>query len=110
MARMVIAYNEKVQAGLDASREAGGNIYEPEQDLVDHVTEFRDRTTEAAAEKAGTDFGVAEPEALIDDFVATMQKWKDLLADVDRTDEDALTELAMQEIFNKIDASTYGVN
>lgn len=110
MARMVIAYNEKVQAGLDASREAGGNIYEPEQDLVDHVNEFRDRTTEAAAEKAGADFGVAEPQALIDDFVATMEKWKDLLADVDRTDEDALTALAMKEIFNEIDASTYGVN
>ncbi|MBK0327880.1 C4-dicarboxylate TRAP transporter substrate-binding protein [Rhodobacteraceae bacterium F11138] len=110
MARMVIAYNEKVEAGLQASREAGGNVYEPEQDLADHVAEFRDRTSAVAAEKAGTDFGVAEPEALISDFEATMQKWADLLADVDTTDEDALTALAMQEIFSKIDASTYGVN
>lgn len=110
MARMVITYNEKVQAGLDASIAAGGNVYEPEQDLVDHVTEFRDRTRQSAAEKAGTDYGVAEPEALIDDFVATMEKWQTLLADVDTTDENALTALAMQEIFAKIDASTYGVN
>ncbi|MEP3328872.1 C4-dicarboxylate TRAP transporter substrate-binding protein [Sedimentitalea sp.] len=110
MARMVIAYNEKVDAGLEASKAAGGNVYEPEQDLVDHVTEFRDRTTKAAADKAGTDYGVAEPQALIDNFVATMTKWQDLLAEVDTTDEDALTALAMQEIFNKIDASSYGVN
>ena len=110
MARMTIAYSEKVQAGLDASKEAGGNIYEPEQELLDHVTEFRDRTAEGAVDKAGTEYGVAEPQALIDDFAATMDRWKDLLADVDTTDEDALTELAMQEIFSKIDASTYGVN
>lgn len=110
MARMVIAYNEKVNAGLEASKEAGGNVYEPEQDLADHVAEFRDRTSAAAAEKAGTDFGVAEPDALIEDFETTMQKWIDLLADVDPADEDALTELAMQEIYSKIDASTYGVN
>lgn len=109
MARMVIAYNEKVQAGLDATREAGGNVYEPEEDLAAHVAEFRDRTTAAAVETAGTQFGIAEPQALIDDFVATMEKWEGLLADVDRTDEDALTELAMQEIYSKIDAETYGV-
>lgn len=109
MARMVIAYNEKVEAGLQASKDAGGNVYEPEDDLADHVAEFRDRTSAAAADKAGSDFGVAEPEALISDFEGTMQKWNDLLADVDTTDEDALTELAMQEIFSKIDAATYGV-
>ena len=32
-----------------------------------------------------------------------------MLADVDTTDEDALTDLAMQEIFSKIDPATYGV-
>ncbi|MCO6381539.1 MAG: C4-dicarboxylate TRAP transporter substrate-binding protein [Vannielia sp.] len=110
MARIVIAYGSKVDAGLEASKAAGGNVYEPEQDLADHVAEFRDRTTAAAVEKAGTDFGVADPEALIGDFQATMQKWTDLLADVDPTDEDALTALAMQEIFSKIDPATYGVN
>lgn len=110
MARMVIAYGKKVDAGLEASKAAGGNVYEPEQDLADHVAEFRDRTSSSAAEKAGTDFGVADPEALISDFEKTMQKWSDLLANVDTSDENALTELAMQEIFSKIDATTYGVN
>ena len=110
MARIVLAYNGKVQNGLEASKAAGGNVYEPEADLVAHVTEFRERTTAAAAEKAGTDFGVAEPQALIDDFVAKMEKWQTLLAGVDATDEDVLTDLAMREIFAKIDASTYGVN
>lgn len=110
MARMVIAYGKKVDAGLEAAKAAGGNVYEPEEDLAQSVAEFRDRTSAAAAEKAGTDYGVAEPEALISDFEQTMQKWQDLLADVDRTDEDALTELAMKEIYNKIDPETYGVN
>ncbi len=108
MARMVIAYTAKVEAGLEAAKAAGGNVYEPEQDLADHVAEFRARTSASAAEKAGTDFGVAEPEALIGEFEATMQKWQDLLAGVDTSDEDALTALAMTEIFDKIDPATYG--
>ncbi len=109
MARIVIAYNTKVDAGLEASKAAGGNVYEPEADLAAHVAEFRDRTSASASTKAGADFGVAEPEALINDFVETMQKWADLLAAVDTTDEDALTALAMQEIFSKIDPASYGV-
>ncbi|UIJ73422.1 C4-dicarboxylate TRAP transporter substrate-binding protein [Aurantimonas sp. HBX-1] len=109
MARMVIAYGKKVDAGLEAAKAAGGNVYEPEEDLAANVAEFRERTSSAAAEKAGTDFGIAEPEALISDFELTMQKWQELLADVDTSDEDALTDLAMQEIYSKIDAETYGV-
>ncbi|MFD1910908.1 C4-dicarboxylate TRAP transporter substrate-binding protein [Halodurantibacterium flavum] len=109
MARMVIAYSEKADAGLQASLAAGGNVYEPEADLAEHVAAFRDRTSADAAEKARTDFGIAEPEALIGDFQDTMQKWQELLADIDPEDEDALTALAMQEIFSKIDAATYGV-
>ena len=109
MARMVIAYAEKVEGGLEAAKAAGGNVYEPEEDLAASVAEFRDRTSAAAAEKAGSDFGIENPEMLITEFVDTMQKWQGLLADVDRTDEDALTELAMQEIYSQVDAETYGV-
>jgi len=39
-----------------------------------------------------------------------MEKWQGLLADVAPDDEDALTELAMQEIYSKIDPATYGVD
>ena len=39
-----------------------------------------------------------------------MTKWEELLDGVDTTDEDALTALAMQEIFSKIDPATYGVD
>ncbi|MEG3661963.1 C4-dicarboxylate TRAP transporter substrate-binding protein [Celeribacter halophilus] len=108
MARIVIAYNAKVDAGLAASIAAGGNVYEPEQDLVDHVTTFRAKAAEGAIEKAES-AGVADPEALIGDFQDTMQKWADLLAEIEPTDEDALTALAMEEIYSKIDPATYGV-
>ncbi|KIN70554.1 TRAP-T family transporter, DctP (Periplasmic binding) subunit [Sulfitobacter noctilucae] len=110
MARIVIAYGNKVEEGLAASKAAGGNVYEPEQDLAEHVAEFRDRASASAVEKAGTDYGLSDPEGVIGDFEATMQKWSDLLDGVDPKDEDALTEIAMKEIFSKIDASTYGVN
>lgn len=110
MARMVIAYNAKVEEGLQASMDGGGNVYEPEEDLAASVAEFRDRTSAAAAEKAGSEYDIDTPGKVIADFEATMQKWQDLLANVDPTDEDALTEIAMREIYSKIDPVTYGVD
>lgn len=109
MARIVIAYAEKVENGLEASREAGGSIYEPEEDLFAHVAEFRDRTSASAADKAGSEYGIEEPEALISAFENKMQEWADLLAEIDTSDEDAITALAMREIFDEIDPATYGV-
>ena len=54
-------------------------------------------------------YGVEDGEALIADFVSYMDKWADLIASVDRTDENALAALAMQEIYDEIDPATYGV-
>ena len=110
MARMVIAYNANVDAALEAALAAGGNVYEAEDDLLASVEAFRDRMLEEIYDIARDDFGIANSEEVVDDFIATMEKWKELLADVDPTDEDALTALAMQEIYANIDPETYGVN
>ena len=110
MARMVIAYNTNVANALEVAAAAGGNIYEPEDDLMASVEAFRERMITSINDIARDDFEIANADEVVEDFLATMAKWKDLLADVDPSDEDALTEIAMREIYANIDPETYGVD
>lgn len=110
MARLAIGYNASADAALVSAKEKGNTIYEPEQDLADSVAAFREQALANVYDLAASKYGIADPKTLIDDFRATMDKWQTLLATVDRQDEDALTALAMQEIYADLDPSSYGVN
>ena len=50
------------------------------------------------------------PESLIDRFEKTHDKWQQLLANVDRDDTDTLKKIFHDQIFGKIDVSTYASN
>lgn len=110
MARIVIAYNTNVANALEKAAAAGGNIYEPEADLMASIEAFRERTLATINDTARDSFGIENADEVVSDFVSAMERWKELLADVDPMDEDALTEIAMREIFSKIDPATYGVD
>ena len=51
-----------------------------------------------------------DAEPLIKDFVVRLNRWKGLLATVNRKDHAALSALLEREIFSKIDVNTYGMN
>ena len=109
MSRMMINYIGQADAALVAAAELGDQIHEPEADLIASVEDFRARAQERAATTAEETYGVEDGEALISDFIGYMTKWEELLSSVDRTDEDALTALAMQEIYSELDPAAYGV-
>jgi TRAP-type transport system periplasmic protein len=109
MARMNINFLQRAEDALDEARAKGNNIYEPEEDLAASAAAFRATALDMAYERAESVYGLDNGKEVLDDFRATYDKWEDLLADVNRTDEDALTELAMQEIYSKLDPATYGV-
>lgn len=109
MSRMIINYVESAESKLELAQQKGNNVYQPGDDLLASAEEYRANSIESAYNTAEKTYGLSNGKAVIDDFIATYEKWGKLLADVDRTDEDALTELAMREIYSKIDASTYGV-
>ncbi|MBT2785162.1 MULTISPECIES: C4-dicarboxylate TRAP transporter substrate-binding protein [unclassified Halomonas] len=108
MTRMIVQYLGASEAALEEAASHGNNIYEPEEDLMASVEAFRDEALANVYDKARDEYGVEDPEALIDDFIATYAKWDALLSDVDREDEDALAKLAMEEIYNKLPAD-YGI-
>nr|WP_298965020.1 C4-dicarboxylate TRAP transporter substrate-binding protein [uncultured Halomonas sp.] len=108
MTRMIVQYLGASEAALEEAASHGNNIYEPEEDLMASVEAFRDEALANVYDKARDEYGVEDPEALIDDFIATYEKWDALISEVDREDEEALAELAMQEIYNKLPAG-YGI-
>lgn len=109
MARMNINYIKRAESALEEAKAKGNNIYQPEADLMKSVTDFREKALGDVYKKAKETYGLENPKEVIDDFRATWAKWEKLLADVDRNDEDALTELAMKHIYADLDPSTYGV-
>ncbi|OWV30100.1 C4-dicarboxylate TRAP transporter substrate-binding protein [Halomonas campaniensis] len=108
MTRMIVQYLGASEAALEEAASNGNNIYEPEEDLMASVEAFRDEALANVYDKARDEYGVEDPEALIDDFIATYEKWDALISEVDREDEEALAELAMEEIYNKLPAD-YGI-
>ncbi|MFJ5538188.1 C4-dicarboxylate TRAP transporter substrate-binding protein [Vreelandella titanicae] len=108
MTRMIVQYLGASEAALEEAASQGNNIYEPEEDLMASVEAFRDEALANVYDKARDEYGVEDPEALIDDFIATYEKWDALISEVDREDEEALAELAMEEIYNKLPAD-YGI-
>lgn len=108
MTRMIVQYLKMDKSSLAEAAEKGNNIYEPEKDLRQSAENFRDSAIVEIYDIAQERYGIEEPQPLIDDFLATFQKWEDLLSEVDRKDEEALANLAMREIYNKLD-DDYGI-
>lgn len=108
MTRMIVQFLNASETALEEAAAHGNNIYQPEEDLMASVEAFRDEALANVYDKARDEYGVEDPEALIDDFIATYEKWDALISEVDREDAEALAELAMEEIYNKLPAD-YGI-
>ncbi|WP_235039674.1 C4-dicarboxylate TRAP transporter substrate-binding protein [Vreelandella profundi] len=108
MTRMIVQFISASESAIEEAKELGNNVYEPEADLMDSVVAFREQALANVYDKARDEYGVEDPEALIDDFLRTYEKWQELLEGVDRSDEAALAQLAMDEIYSKLPAD-YGI-
>nr|WP_319391399.1 C4-dicarboxylate TRAP transporter substrate-binding protein [uncultured Cohaesibacter sp.] len=109
MSRMVINYVKRADEALEEAKEKGNTVFEPADDLRQSVEAFREEALNAAYQTGTEKFGLSNSKEVIDDFRATVTKWENLLASVDTDDEDALTELAMKEIYGDLDPASYGV-
>lgn len=109
MARMNINYIAASERALDEAAAKGVSVYEPDADLMASIEQFRAEAVDRVYVTAAETYGLTNGAEVIDAFRATMDKWTALLADMDRTDEDALTALALREIYDRLDPATYGV-
>ncbi|WP_152208694.1 C4-dicarboxylate TRAP transporter substrate-binding protein [Marinobacter changyiensis] len=108
MTRMTVQYINNADASMEEAISKGSNVYEPSEDLTASVDAFRAKALTDIYDTARDRHGIEDPEALIDDFLETYDKWVDLVSKVDRNDEEALAELAMREIYSKL-PTDYGI-
>ncbi len=89
----------------------GVTIHTPDPEVQQSVFDFAATEGRKSAIEQGRErFGIEDPEGLVDRFLATYEKWTGLLADVDRTDNAAMTALLKSELYDPIDVASYGVN
>lgn len=109
IARLAINYTRRANEALEEAEAKGNTIHEPSDELMESVEAFRENAIEDVYAAAEEKYGLENGEEVIDSFRATYDKWEDLLADVDVTDEDALTALLQDQVYSKIDEESYGV-
>jgi hypothetical protein len=54
-------------------------------------------------------YGIEDAGKRIDTFQGLIEKWRGLIAEVDKADVEAVTALYKREIWDKIDAETHGM-
>ncbi|WP_010138896.1 C4-dicarboxylate TRAP transporter substrate-binding protein [Oceanicola sp. S124] len=109
LARMEIGYEQQGNEGLEGARAQGVNVGAPEADLAaaldSYNTSFLQDLPAAAAER----FRIAQPEAILAEFMEKQDAWKARLAEVDIQDQEVIIALLEEHIFSKVDIATYGM-
>ncbi|MBJ6128128.1 C4-dicarboxylate TRAP transporter substrate-binding protein [Microvirga splendida] len=109
LARLQISYDELVQKNLDAAKAAGKAIIPPPADLQQSYDKFVADGIGGMAD-IGKRAGIQTFDKSVQELSSLMQKWEGLLAKANRKSEDELTQLLRREIYDKLDASKYGLN
>lgn len=89
------------------AEESGIQFVEPSADLLAMNEEFL-QTYLAALPSRLTERGIADAEQKLDRLLALIEKWEGLFDNIDTSDRDAVVDLRMQEIWDKVDFDTYG--
>ncbi len=110
MARMQIHYDKEAEAALEKAKEAGVTLIEPGESLQKAYDDWVAGGVGGMADIARDTHGIEDPEALYARFRPYVEKWEGLLETVDRHDEEALTALIRENLFDPIDVSSYGMN
>jgi len=109
LARHRVEFDSDVDVAVEAAQAAGMKIHEPDQALRDALAEFV-VADEAVLIENATERGVENPEAILADYKRIIDRWAEMLDGVDRTDVDTLAALAKSEIYDPLNAETYGLD
>lgn len=109
LARSQVAYHVGVDAALKGSTERGLKVSAPTQEMKDALRDFQASVAKGLPGKAVATRGIEDPTDVLNEFVALEQKWQKLVADVDRTDSDAVAAILKTNLYDKIDPNTFGV-
>jgi len=107
-AHMSWTYHESAAKVLEAAEARGTNIHEPSSATIEAMQAFVRADHEKIAAQYQETYGVANAKEMAAEFMPVLDRWHDLVADVESMTD--LEEVYWNEIYSKIDPSTYGMN
>ncbi|PRX10778.1 UNVERIFIED_ORG: TRAP-type C4-dicarboxylate transport system substrate-binding protein [Martelella mediterranea] len=109
-AASMIDYGKRVDAAWETSKKDGVALNAPTAEDEQALAAFKEKFVANLPQMEMDKRGISDPTELIDEMQASMEKWKKLLAGIDRNNVDQVTQLLDEQIFDKVDVNTYGVN
>ncbi|MHA6688094.1 TRAP transporter substrate-binding protein DctP [Mesorhizobium sp. A556] len=109
-ARSMIAQVASVEEAWEAARAANIRLVEPEPEALERLKAFQEKFLAELPKTTMEKRGVEDPTDVINSMIELQAKWKKLLSEINAKDEAAVTALLDREIFDKIDAETYGMD
>lgn len=103
-----VAYVAAGDAAIEESPQHGVTVVQPSADIQKSIQNYVADAREMALKEGNERFKLKDTEGLISRFEATYAKWGKLLENVDKKDAQALTAVLKENLYNKIDAKTYG--
>lgn len=101
-------YHQREAEVLDRARdELGIEIHTASRELSEATREFVRDDMDAIARYYKKTYDVDNGAELLEDFRPVLEKWVELMKDVDSQEE--LAELYWQEVFSKVDPSSHGM-
>ncbi|WP_417210529.1 C4-dicarboxylate TRAP transporter substrate-binding protein [Antarctobacter sp.] len=110
-ARAQIYYNEAAERSIREAQELGHQVVEPGESLKKGLQDWIDAGVGNMAGVATNTYGVQDPEALFASFMPYVEKWGALVRGMENpNDEDALTKLFLDNMYNNIDPATFAMD
>ncbi len=111
--RSALMYLDNSQKAIDQGEsDHGMEFIQVDPALMEKHVNFVASDSAALVSMAQEQYGVSEELAvdLIDTFKAIVAEWEKKLEGVEMTDKDTLTKLFVEDIYKKVDVSTFGMN
>lgn len=96
-------------AVLAAAPEDGIEVLQPSPEMAALKDEFVEQDMANMEQMALDTYGIEDAGERIARFRGLIDKWREMLADVDTTDVAAITAIYKSEIWDKVDADVYGM-
>lgn len=107
-AHMTWSYLAQQERDLTDATEKGVAVSEADPALMTELAHFIETDQQVVAELFAENYGIENAAQMQEAFRPYLEKWIDLLQDVDDADE--LTEVYWDEIYSKLDPSAYAMN
>jgi TRAP-type mannitol/chloroaromatic compound transport system substrate-binding protein len=101
-------YQESSDVALAESGDHGVTISKPDEDLQASLDSFLETAVEPMAFETAITLGAPDAEGLVSRFKEAIEKWSTLLEGVSYDDAAALSNILAENLYDKIDAATYG--